>query len=103
MQMTMVAKMKLIYPSTITIMGHVYFFSQDQMGRQGVQQPRKPGILREFDLPRGKSGKPGKLREFFCLSIRIFLNGLLFELLPDNDRKIICKIILVSYDINDCI
>ena len=31
------------------------------------------------------------------------LNGLLFELLPDNDRKIICKIILVSYDINDCI
>ena len=32
-----------------------------------------------------------------------FLNGLLFELLPNNDRKIICKIILVSYDINDCI
>ena len=32
-----------------------------------------------------------------------FLNGRLFELLPDNDRKIICKIILVSYDINNCI
>ena len=35
----------------------------------GVQQPGKPGILREFDLPQGK---PGKLREFFCLSMSIF-------------------------------
>ena len=39
---------------------------------QGVQQPGKPGILREFDLPQGKPGKPGKLREFFGLSMRIF-------------------------------
>ena len=30
---------------------------------QGVQQPGKP---------QGKPGKPGKLREFFCLSMRIF-------------------------------
>ena len=37
--------------------------------QQGVQQPGKPGILREFDLPQGK---PGKLREFFCLSKSIF-------------------------------
>ena len=65
---------------------------------QGVQQP---GIFREFDLPQGEPGKPGKLRELFCLSMRIFY-GLLFELLPDNDRKIICRIILVSNDINDC-
>ena len=32
--------------------------------KHGVQQPGKPGILREFDLLQGKPGKPGKLREF---------------------------------------
>ena len=41
-------------------------------GKQGVQQPGKPEIFREFDLPQGKPGKPGKVREFFCLSMRIF-------------------------------
>ena len=31
---------------------------------QGAHQPRKPEILREFILPQGKPGKPGKLSEF---------------------------------------
>ena len=60
---------------------------------QGVQQL---GILWEFDLPR-------ETRGIFLPVYENFLNGLLLGLLPDNDNKIICKIILVSYDINDCI
>ena len=52
----------------------------------------------ELDLPLGK---PGELRDFFCLS-REFLNGLLFELLsPDNNRKIFCK--WLARNINDYI
>ena len=55
--------------------------------------------------PRALSGCPAtwKTQGIFLPVYENFLIGLLFELLPDNDRKIICKIILVSYDINDCI
>ena len=61
--------------------------------QQGVQQPGKPGILREFDLPQGKTWKT---QGIFLPVYENFLDGLLFELLPNNDRKIICKN-------NDCI
>ena len=50
----------------------INFPLQAMLRKQGVQQPGKPGILREFDLLQGKHGKPGKLWEFFCLSMRIF-------------------------------
>ena len=51
----------------------------------------------------GKTWKTWKTQGIFLPVYENFLNCLLFELLPDNDSKIICKIILVSYDINDCI
>ena len=65
---------------------HAGHYFDDLIVKQGVQQP----------------GKPGKLGIFLPV-YENFLNCLLFELLPDNDREIICKIISVSYDINNCI
>ena len=41
-EMTMVAKMKLIYPPTITNMGRtMYFISQDQMGRESQSKKKE--------------------------------------------------------------
>ena len=42
-EITMVAKMKLIYPPTITngANNHVYFISQDQMGRESQSKKKE--------------------------------------------------------------
>ena len=42
-----------------------------------------------------KTWKTWNTQGIFLPVYENFLNGLLFELLPDNNRKIICKIILV--------